>query len=250
MLPAKGSRVEPKRRDFLGIALGGTAAALAAAVVYPLGRFVEPTSRPASGPTTIGKIEDFAPGTARTVLVGDRPVLVIRTPDGELRAFSALCTHLQCIVGYYSSGAYVAKGIPWGQYRVNVEVPTFGHTEVWRFYLWRNARRVLDIGVPIGITHGLSEITIEGTVSGENGKRLRDATVTIVNVYDSEETEQVRTDSNGSYKITRIQPGQYVLYAYYPGYGPTASTLDLGNGTKTSLDFSIKPVKRKALMEP
>lgn len=149
-----------------------------------------------------------------------------------------------------SSGAYVAKGIPWGQYRVNVEVPTFGHTEVWRFYLWRNARRVLDIGVPIGITHGLSEITIEGTVSGENGKRLRDATVTIVNVYDSEETEQVRTDSNGSYKITRIQPGQYVLYAYYPGYGPTASTLDLGNGTKTSLDFSIKPVKRKALMEP
>ena len=89
-----------QRRDFLGMALGGTAAALAVAVVYPLGRFIEPTARPPSGPTTIGKIEEFAPGTSKTVLVGDHSVLVIRTADGEFRAFSALCTHLQCVVGY------------------------------------------------------------------------------------------------------------------------------------------------------
>jgi len=90
----------PPRRDFLGIAIGGTAAAFAAAVVYPLGRFIEPSSRPPSGPTTIGRVEDFAPGTSKTVLVQDRPLLVIRTADGEFRAFSALCTHLQCVVGY------------------------------------------------------------------------------------------------------------------------------------------------------
>lgn len=95
-----GSDDGTKRRDFLGIAIGGTATALAAAVVYPLGRFIEPQSRPPSGPTSIGKVEDFAPGTSKTVLVHDHPVLVIRTADGELRAFSALCTHLQCIVGY------------------------------------------------------------------------------------------------------------------------------------------------------
>ena len=95
-----GSDDGTKRRDFLGIAIGGTATALAAAVVYPLGRFIEPKSRPPSGPTSIGKVEDFAPGTSKTVLVHDHPVLVIRTADGELRAFSALCTHLQCIVGY------------------------------------------------------------------------------------------------------------------------------------------------------
>ncbi len=88
------------RRDFLGIALGATGTALAVAVVYPLGRFLQPAARPASGPTSIGKIEDFALGTAKTVLVDDHPILVIRTADGEFRAFSALCSHLQCVVGY------------------------------------------------------------------------------------------------------------------------------------------------------
>lgn len=94
---------EPKRsprRDFLGIAIGGTATAFAAAVVYPLGRFLGPEARSPSGPTGIGKVEDFTPGTAKTVLVENHPVLVIRTADGEFRAFSALCTHLQCVVGY------------------------------------------------------------------------------------------------------------------------------------------------------
>lgn len=94
---------EPKdgrRRDFLGMAIGGTAACFAAAAVYPLGRFMEPPSRPPSGPTSIGKVEDFPLGGSKTVLVEDHPVLVIRTADGEFRAFSALCTHLQCVVGY------------------------------------------------------------------------------------------------------------------------------------------------------
>jgi Rieske Fe-S protein len=38
----------------------------------------------------------------RFVLVpyGPQPVLLLRKPDGELRAFSAVCTHLQCNVYY------------------------------------------------------------------------------------------------------------------------------------------------------
>ncbi len=99
-MPADDDPKNAPRRDFLGMALGATGTALAVAVVYPLGRFLQPAARPASGPTSIGKIEDFALGTAKTVLVEDHPVLVIRTADGEFRAFSALCTHLQCVVGY------------------------------------------------------------------------------------------------------------------------------------------------------
>jgi hypothetical protein len=80
-------------------------------------------------------------------------------------------------------GSYKVEGLPFGQYRVNVEVRGFGHTEVWRFYLWRKARRVLDIGVPVGYTHGLIEITVKGQVRGEKGKILEEATVTLVNAY-------------------------------------------------------------------
>jgi cytochrome b6-f complex iron-sulfur subunit len=99
-MPSDDDPKTAPRRDFLGIALGGTAAAFAAAVAYPLGRFLHPPPRPASGPTPIGKVEDFPVGSAKTIIVEQHPILVIRTASGEFRAFSALCTHLQCIVGY------------------------------------------------------------------------------------------------------------------------------------------------------
>jgi protocatechuate 3,4-dioxygenase beta subunit len=76
-------------------------------------------------------------------------------------------------------GNYKIENLPPGQYRVNIELRGFGHTEVWRFYLWRKARRVLDIGVPIGYTHGLTEITVKGQVRGEKGKILEEATITL-----------------------------------------------------------------------
>lgn len=108
------------RRDFLNIAVGGSAAAFAVALGYPASRFVEPPARPAAGPTVVGKLEEFPIGAARIVVVGERPVLVIRAADGQLRAFSALCTHLQCVVAYSSernqiecpchSGIYSADG--------------------------------------------------------------------------------------------------------------------------------------------
>jgi Rieske Fe-S protein len=90
----------PRRRDFLDLAVGGSAAAFAVAMAYPVARYAEPRARVDAGPVTVGKLEDFPLGGARTVLVHDRPVLVLRAGDGQLRAFSAICAHLQCIVGY------------------------------------------------------------------------------------------------------------------------------------------------------
>jgi Rieske Fe-S protein len=88
------------RRDFVGVAVGVSAAAFAAAMGYPVVRYAAPRPRPSAGPTAIGKLEEFPEGGARTVVVDDRPVLVLRGRGGEVRAFSAICTHLQCVVGY------------------------------------------------------------------------------------------------------------------------------------------------------
>ena len=90
----------PKRRDFLNIAVGSSAAAFTAAVGYPVVRFILPRHRKDAGPTNIGKLQELPLGEAKTVLVNERPVIVLRTADGHVRAFSAICTHLQCIVGY------------------------------------------------------------------------------------------------------------------------------------------------------
>jgi cytochrome b6-f complex iron-sulfur subunit len=91
---------DPPRRDFLNVAIGGSAAAFAVAMGYPVVRYAEPRPHVTKGPVTVGKIEDFPAGGAKTVLVHDRPVLLIRGADGSLRALSAICTHLQCVVGW------------------------------------------------------------------------------------------------------------------------------------------------------
>ncbi|GMV19855.1 MAG: iron-sulfur protein [Polyangiaceae bacterium] len=88
------------RRDFLGVAISSTAAALGVMAVYPVAKFLTPRDDAGPRSTTLGKAELFLRGTAKTALVGDRPVLVIRMEDGTFRAFSALCTHLQCVVAY------------------------------------------------------------------------------------------------------------------------------------------------------
>lgn len=91
---------EVARRDFLGIAVGASGTAFVVAASRSLRRFVDPPSRPLTGTTVVGKLEDFPVGSSKTVLLDERPVLVIRSAGGEIRAFSALCTHLQCVVAY------------------------------------------------------------------------------------------------------------------------------------------------------
>jgi Rieske Fe-S protein len=88
------------RRDFLAVSVGASATALAVASAYPVVRYLEPPREAlAGGPAMAGKLEDFPVGSVRLVVLADRPVFVLRTGT-EVRAFSALCTHLKCVVEY------------------------------------------------------------------------------------------------------------------------------------------------------
>lgn len=54
------------------------------------------------------KLPGLAPvGGSMTVLVGEEPVLLVRTTDDEVRAFSATCTHEQCDLGYDSRASVI-----------------------------------------------------------------------------------------------------------------------------------------------
>lgn len=88
------------RREFLGLAIGGTAAALGALAIYPVVEFVQPAEDVAPTSLDIGTAEGFPRGQGRMALLGGTPVLVLRMEDGSFRAFSAICTHLGCIVAY------------------------------------------------------------------------------------------------------------------------------------------------------
>lgn len=97
-LPAR--KPEPTRRDFLNIAISGTAASLGVLSAYPVVRFLAPSGDEQLRTGDAGDEDKFPRGAGRMVLLGSKPALVIRLDDGTFRAFSALCTHLQCVVAY------------------------------------------------------------------------------------------------------------------------------------------------------
>ena len=92
-----------KRRSLLNWFLGTSAAALLVSALYPVVRFLIPPKAEESSAASVTldlKAGEVKPNTGRIVKFGKQPAILLRTPAGELRAFSAICTHLACIVQY------------------------------------------------------------------------------------------------------------------------------------------------------
>jgi len=103
--PSPGSKpaASPQtRRGFLGWLLGGGVIALLGSILYPVLRFIVPPKVAESTEVSVvaAKVGDLAPNAGKTFKFGSRPGILVRTPSGEYRAFSAICTHLQCTVQY------------------------------------------------------------------------------------------------------------------------------------------------------
>jgi Rieske Fe-S protein len=94
---------ERNRRGFLNWFLGTSAVGFALSVLYPLSRYLvpPPTGESSAVSVTLSiKPDDVKPNSGQIFKFGSRPGLLVRTPAGELRAFSAVCTHLNCTVQY------------------------------------------------------------------------------------------------------------------------------------------------------
>ena len=92
------------RRRFLNGLIGAGGAALISYLLYPVARFVWGNS--AIEPESI-VLKDVTPpgvGEAAFFKYGSHPALLFRTEAGELRAFTAVCTHLNCTVQYDARG--------------------------------------------------------------------------------------------------------------------------------------------------
>jgi cytochrome b6-f complex iron-sulfur subunit len=88
------------RRSFVKFLLGFSAVSTVVGVLIPIiGYLVPPTtgSVAGSGRVKVGTTNDIPLGQAKVVPMGNKPVLVTNTPQG-IKAFSAICTHLGCIV--------------------------------------------------------------------------------------------------------------------------------------------------------
>ncbi|MDH3289651.1 MAG: Rieske (2Fe-2S) protein [Gemmatimonadota bacterium] len=83
--------------------LSTSAGGLLLAVVYPAGRYLVPPAAGESAATSVTlpfTPDEVAPNEGKIFKFGSRPGILVRTTTGELRAMSAACTHLGCIVQY------------------------------------------------------------------------------------------------------------------------------------------------------
>lgn len=90
------------RRGFLNYLLGSSVVATLAAIFYPIIKFMVPPEivEAQSNSVVAGKVNDIAANTGKIFKFGSKPGILIKTASGDIKAFSASCTHLDCIVQY------------------------------------------------------------------------------------------------------------------------------------------------------
>jgi Rieske Fe-S protein len=122
-----GARVTRKR--FIDWIIGSSVGGFFVAVLYPVTRYLVP---PRVAESTLNSVvvpfrpDDLAPNSGRIFKFGNRPGILIRTPAGELRAFNARCTHLDCTVQYRDDLAHIWCACHNGHYDLtgrNIEGP-------------------------------------------------------------------------------------------------------------------------------
>jgi Rieske Fe-S protein len=115
------NEVQQEKRDFLKFVLGGGLVAWLGSVLYPLFAYLKPPQQPEVEVSSVrvGKLADIIKDSGQIIRFGNKPVLVIRLPNGDLRAFSAVCTHLDCTVQYRSDMGLIWCACHNGKYDFN-----------------------------------------------------------------------------------------------------------------------------------
>ena len=93
---------EVTRGSFLDALLGCGFASTLMAIVYPVWRYLIPplSGEPSTASVVAAQGTQVKPNSGLLFKFGSKPALLVSTPEGELRAFNAICTHLECTVQY------------------------------------------------------------------------------------------------------------------------------------------------------
>jgi len=109
------------RRDFLRMIMAAVGACYAAAIGYPVFRFL---TSPAEQAKILGAVKEvtlkdghkLAAGSSMMFKFGSRPALLIHHKDGSWGALDAVCTHLGCTVGYQADRDVIHCNCHGGEY--------------------------------------------------------------------------------------------------------------------------------------
>jgi len=112
------------RRDFLSYILGGGVLALMAAGANSIFRYVTPPEGVETAVSSVvaAKVGELAPNSGKIFAFGEKPAILINTSDGELKSFTAVCTHLNCTVQYDPQAKYIWCACHNGRFDLNGRV--------------------------------------------------------------------------------------------------------------------------------
>ena len=84
------------KRDFLKYILGGSLSAWVISVLYPIFSYLKPPKQREVEVQSVkvGKADTIEKESGAIVRFGNKPVILLRLANGDFRAFSATCTHL------------------------------------------------------------------------------------------------------------------------------------------------------------
>lgn len=111
----------PTRRDFLNYLLGFGLLGWLSAILYPLYEYLKPPKAPEVDLTNlkIGRVDEIEANSSKMFKVGSKPGIIIKTKDGELKAFHATCTHLDCTVQFKQDESLIWCACHNGKYDLN-----------------------------------------------------------------------------------------------------------------------------------
>ena len=91
-----------QRRSFLKLLISILGLTALGAFIYPLFRFLLPVEAASRVRTVDIPKSDVPVGTAKDLMIGVTPAIVVNTSSKGFLAFSKVCTHLGCLVKYDS----------------------------------------------------------------------------------------------------------------------------------------------------
>jgi Rieske Fe-S protein len=91
-----------EHRRWINVILGSGLAASVVSFLYPALRYIipPPVAESTSRSVVAAKADELKWNTGKIFKFGSKPALLVRSADGTYRAFSAVCTHLNCTVQY------------------------------------------------------------------------------------------------------------------------------------------------------
>lgn len=92
------------RRRFIHWLLGFSVVSTLGGVLTPIAGYLWPSAQDSGrkgGRTLVGAVADFPLNSGTVISVNDEPVIIVNTATAGIKAYSAICTHLACIVFWH-----------------------------------------------------------------------------------------------------------------------------------------------------